>query len=130
MSKLLIDRDTVSLMSEPFQLTSQVTISAYHLDEDDSVSFQIVSLTGPTKAPCQCPPGQVLFSAVSDMMPLTCCGGGIVINREQPWVIIDAPHGAWLRAVLHADTPNAQSVWLSETNTQNVTERMRGCSCD
>lgn len=127
--KLLIDKDTVSLMSAPFELTRQVTVYAYSLEDEDTVTFELVSLTKPFKADCQCPPGQVVYPSVDDAMPPTCCSTAITLSRAQPWVIIDAPQGAYIRALLHAAAVSAQSVQMEDTNVPNVTERMRGCAC-
>lgn len=127
--KILIDKHTVSSISEPFRLDQQVTVYAFNLEPTDSVTFDMISMTAPRRADCVCPPGQVEFPTVDDALPLKCCDTTITLTRANPWVIIDAPQGAFLRATLTAAQLIAQVVGMNETATTFVTERMRGCSC-
>ena len=135
MNNMLISRNVVSGVSDPFEIDEQVTVYAYNLGVNERVSFHIVALSELIKSACgNCPPA-VTLPTVVDEMPLECCGEPILLTRLQPWVILDAPQGAKIRAKLEntAGTavlvPNAQLVVWNKTNTANVNDRMRGCAC-
>lgn len=132
-NKKLIDKDTVSRVSEPFDLISQVTIVALGLEPLDRVILEIVLLSDPVRNLCACPPFTVTPVTVVDAVPYLCCGEEIALTREQPFVVLDAPQNAKLRATLVQSVPDAplstQFVYYSETNTQNVNDRLRGCAC-
>lgn len=126
----LIDKNTISGISEPFEIDTQVTVMALGLDPLDTVSFAIVQLSDPARVQCECPPGNVVFPSVIDEVPLMCCGEPIELTRDNPYVVFDSPQGAKIRATLNFDgVPATQYVFYVVTNTQNVNDRMRGCPC-
>ena len=135
MNHMLISRNVVSGISEPFEVSKQVTVNAYNLQVGQRVSFYIVALSELIKSACgNCPPA-VTLPTVVDEMPLLCCGERIVLTRDNPWVIIDSPQGTKIRAKLETASsgevvvPTDQLVVYNETNTENVNDRMRGCAC-
>ena len=135
MNNVLISRNIVSGVSEPFEVSKQVTVYAYNLQPNEQVTFHIVALSELVKSACgNCPPA-VTLPTVVDEMPLLCCGERIVLTRDNPWVIIDSPQGTKIRAKLETASsgevvvPTDQLVVYNETNTENVNDRMRGCAC-
>ena len=133
---VLISRNVLDGVSVPFEVSEQVTVYAYGLEPGQRVAFDIVALSETIKAACApgCPP-MVTLPTVVDEMPLSCCGERIYLSREQPWVVIDSPQQAKIRAKLEdtngaPQVPSVQTVvgWRS-TNTHNVNDRMRGCAC-
>lgn len=127
----LIDKDTVSGVSDPFEIDIQVTVMALGLEPLDTVTFSIVQLSDPARVACECPPAAVVFPSIIDDIPLTCCGEPITLSRTRPYVILDAPQGAKIRATLNTNAPpDTQFVFYTVTNTQNVNDRMRGCPCE
>lgn len=133
-NQVLINRNTLTGISEPFDVSGQLTIYAYNLVGTEKVVFEIVALSELVKSACgNCPPA-VQLPTVVDAIPLQCCGELIQLSREMPWVIIDSPQGAKVRAKLQTNmgaavTPTDQLVVYSTTNTLNVNDRMRGCAC-
>lgn len=133
-NQVLINRNVLSGVSDPFEVAGQITVYAYNLQPGERISFEVVALSELVKTACgSCPPAVVLPSIV-DAMPLNCCGEIITLTRDRPWVIIDSPQGAKLRAKLEtsagvAVVPSDQLVVYSTTNTLNVNDRMRGCAC-
>lgn len=134
MNHVLISRNIVSGVSEPFEVSKQVTVYAYNLQPNEQVTFHIVALSELIKSACgNCPPA-VTLPTVVDEMQLECCGEPIILTRAQPWVIIDSPQAAKIRAKLETTggvivVPSDQLVVYNETNTENVNDRMRGCAC-
>lgn len=126
---ILIDKNMLDGISDPFEVSDQVTVFAQGLEPTDTVTFFLVALSKFVGTPCVCPPGNVVLPAVVDETPLLCCDTPIVLDFEHPWVIIDAPQGLKIRAKLTAALITTQVVAYNETNTKNVTERMRGCAC-
>lgn len=117
-------------VSAPFVVTSQVTVVARGLEPGDEVTLWLVLMTEPVRDPCACPPGQVVLPAVLDEVPHECCGEPVVLTRERSWAIIDSPQQTPIRVKWNlAGAPSTQSVYLSDTNTANVNDRMRGCPC-
>lgn len=127
--KILIHRDTVDGYSEAFEVRKQATIYAAGLEPGDTVEFYMLLISSMEVAKCVCPPGQVQLPSVIDEMQLLCCGEPIVLTRENPYIIIDAPLRTKLRAHLTTSMPTTQVVWMEETDTANVNDRMRGCPC-
>lgn len=138
MNTALITKNTLSGVSEPFEITEdlkQITVNAYNLGAAERISFYVVALSELVKSACgNCPPA-VQLPTVVDEMPLLCCGERITLTRSQPWVILDAPQGTKLRAKLENNAgtvlvPTTQLVVWNKTNTANVNDRMRGCACE
>lgn len=132
--KPLITRNQLDGISDTFEVTNQITVYAYGLGVNERVAFSMVALSEFVRTVCgNCPPAVVL-PAVVDEMPLECCDEPIYLTRSRPWVIIDSPQHAKLRARLEttgsvAVIPTNQVVGYRESNTRNVTDRMRGCAC-
>ena len=127
--KTLINSDTISGISIPFEIRHQITVVALGLEPLDTVTIWLVLQTTPVRDPCACPPGQVVLPSVLDEVQLACCDVPIVLNRDRPFVVLDAPQGISLRAKLVTITPSTQWVGYQETSTANVNDRMRGCPC-
>jgi hypothetical protein len=126
---ILINRLTADGISETFEATSQITVTALGLEDGDTVSFWIVLLTDMQRDPCSCPPGRVTLPQVLDEVPLQCCGEPVLLTRDNPFVIIDAPLNQLMRAKLVTALPSTQLVYFNFTNTHNVNDRLRGCPC-
>lgn len=121
---------STKVISDPFEISNQITVYAFGLEPDDVIEFYILSITRPEINPCACPPGNVVLPAIDDELQLKCCGVPITLSRDNPYVIMDTPQGAKLRAKLVAPAaPSTQLVIYKETNTQNVNDRLRGCPC-
>lgn len=129
---VLIDTNTPNGISKPFALDRQVTVYAMALQDNDQVHLQLVLMSDLIPPPCVCPPGRVTLPSVIDSVPLSCCGEPIILSREQPYVVLDAPQGSHIRAVLNGGNADAdaQRVWWVPTNTPNVTDKLRGCPCE
>lgn len=129
---VLINELTANGISQPFALDRQVTLYAMGLGANDQVHLQLVLMSDLIPAPCVCPPGRVTLPSVIDAVPLSCCGEPIILSRERPYVVLDAPRGSHLRAVLNDGDADAdtQRVWWVPTDTVNVTDSMRGCPCE
>lgn len=126
----LIDRLTLGGVSTPFDLIDQVTVQAMGLHAGDEVHLEIVLLSDMTPPACACPPGRPTLPAVIDAVPLSCCGEPVVLSRDQPFVVLDAPQGSKLRARLETTMQDTQVVWFQNTATPNVNDRLRGCPCE
>lgn len=126
---VLLSKDT-SDISQPVTLKSQLTFVAFGLEGTDEVSFEVVLLSAPLQAGCQCPPGQVVMPSVAQSFPLTCCGEPIKLTESNPFVIIDAPQGFMLRALWNVLPTEGQVVMCEETATPNLNGRLRGCPCE
>lgn len=135
----LITRTVLDGVSTPFEVSDQVTVFGYGLEPGQRVAFYIVALSETLRAACGpgCPP-MVTLPSVIDEMQLMCCDTPVVLTREQPWVIIDSPQAAKIRAKLEVfdgtdwvpavPLPQTLVLWKA-TNTRNVNDRMRGCAC-
>ena len=133
--KVLITSNVLDGVSVPFEVADQITVQAFGLEPGQRVAFYIVGLSETLRAACGpgCPP-MVTLPSVIDEMQLMCCDDPILLTRSRPWVIIDSPQHAKLRARLEttgsvAVIPTNQVVGYRESNTRNVTDRMRGCAC-
>lgn len=129
--RMLFTPDHGAKESETFSVPigGQVTVAAFGLSGGDTVTFEMV-LTPAMKADvCKCPPFKVELPSVGSAEPLRCCTGPVTISATNPYAIIDAPQNIGLRAILNTQDPSGIHVWVFESNTRNVTERMRGCPC-
>lgn len=129
---LLFSPTSVSPYSTVFYVTGQKTIVALGFeDEEQEIVFRIVDMEA-AQTKCPCPPRVVTAPEVDKSAALTCCGEIIRLNINQPYVIIDAPQHIAIQAVYvtTATSPEYKAtVWAIDTDTKNVTERMRGCPC-
>lgn len=127
---LLIDKDTVDGVSPTFHIGEQITVYAMGLESTDEVSLHMVILTDPAKPGCPCPPYNPTLPEVQDEVPLRCCGQEIILTRERPFVILNAPQRVKLRAKINNPGPlDTQTVWYEETTTKELTDEFRGCQC-
>lgn len=125
--KTLLSKDTGDV-SQPITLKNQLTVVAFGLMDDDEVIFEVVLLSDPIKASCECPPGQVVMPNVAQAFPLNCCeGGAIKLTPTNPFVILDAPQGFLIRASWNVLPTSGQIVLYEETNTPNLSNCLRGC---
>lgn len=128
---LLFSRDSVTPYSRVFMVRKQVTVVALGLAEGQAIQFRMVQLkSGPPV--CPCPPLNVQLPDVQFSAPLTCCGDPIELTDVNPYVIIDAPQGVNIQAqyLTTTEQPNfVAEVWYTESNTQDVNDRQRGCPC-
>lgn len=135
----LITRTVLDGVSNPFEVSDQITVMAYGLAPTERVAFYLVGLSETLRSACGpgCPP-MVTLPSVIDEMQLMCCDTPILLTRDQPWVIIDSPQATKIRAKLETfdgtnwlpAVPSAQTLVLYKaTNTANVNDRMRGCAC-
>lgn len=126
---VLLSKDTGDT-SLPIALKSQLTIAAFGLTNTDEVTFEVVILTDPLKASCQCPPGQVILPSVAQSFPLDCCGTAITLTPARPFVVLDTPQGFLIRASWNVLPTDGQIVMYEETNTPNLNSRLNGCPCE
>lgn len=132
MRTVIIDKQYIDGVSNVFDLNSQVTIWALGLEPEDEVTFWMVLLTDPLKPSddCACPPLAPIGPQILDEVQLTCCSEPIVLSRERPYAVIDAPIGAKLRAKLASGIISTQKVVMTTTATTNISSYMRGCPCE
>lgn len=123
-----LQAQTLNDRSEVFDLKQQITVVGFGYEPGQTTTFELVLLTEFVPDPCVCPPGQVILPGVADAVPLACCGTVIQLSQDNPFVIIDAPIGAKLRAVQHGGP--GPTVYFTETDTRDVNDRLRGCQCD
>lgn len=117
--------------SDPFHIPvgGQKTVVALGLGAGETVTFEIVITPAIEPDICMCPPGDVELPSVASSAPLTCCGQTVTLNSSNPFVIIDAPQAAQVRAVFNGATDNDLWVWVANTETSDVTDKLRGCPC-
>lgn len=108
----------------------QMTIAAIGLQPGDKVTFQMVHVPTLNPDTCACPPGIVELPSVAAYAPLMCCGAEIELTADNPVVVLDNPQRMLLRAVLDAQDTDGIWVWALDTQTANVTDRLRGCACE
>lgn len=108
---------------------SQMTILAIGLQGTDYVEFQAVYVPSLDPDTCACPPGQVTLPSVADFVTLKCCGEPIRVTADNPVVVLDNPQRTFLRALLSADDTSGIRVWATETYSNNLNDRLRGCPC-
>ena len=126
MNITIIDKKVaVDGISDTFEITSQVTITALGLEPEDQVTIWLTLLSEPLKGDCPCPPAMVQLPQVLDEVQLTCCGTPVVLSRQNPFVVLDAPQGIKLRAKLNSPVLTTQRVLLRETTSKPI-----GCQCE
>lgn len=128
--KQLFHKGALSPYSPVFSVKKQVTVFAFGLEAGDYIEFELVYVPTASGDPCECVPFQAELPQVGATAPLMCCSGRIRLTNTTPFVIIDAPQSVGIRAVLTAADPTAVVAWLEETDTPNVTDRLRGCPCE
>lgn len=128
---VLIDRNTVDYTSQPFEVGTQVTVYASNLAGDDYVEFEIVTITPARSVECGCPPFPVVMPSINWSSSLRCCGEPIRLTAEQPFVLIDHPQAAKIRARLVTSEVGwtDKTVWFEPTAVYFPNDRMRGCAC-
>lgn len=123
-----LQAQTLNDRSAVFDLKRQITVVGLGYEPLQATTFELVLLSEFVPDPCACPPGKVVLPGVAAAAPLTCCGTVIQLDADHPFVIIDAPIGAKLRAVQHNGP--GPTVYYTETDTRDVNDRLRGCQCD
>lgn len=108
----------------------QVTVVAMGLMPGDEVSFEMIFAPAIQPDLCACPPGIVELPSVAASAPMMCCGEPIKLTADNPFVVMDAPQGVRVRGVMQAALQSGIWVWAFETDTKNVTDRLRGCPCN
>lgn len=119
-----------------FKIVNQVTITAIGLLEDDYITFEAIQ-TSPAERDklCGCyiipgTPGQVM--GIIELQCPTCESDTpqvVRLTTRNPVVILDAPQTGLLRAIYHGDgvAMHLVTAWVQETDTQDLTDSMRGC---
>lgn len=135
--QILITKTTLTKTSAPFTVPTngQMTLYAMGLKPEDYVEIDAVLFSTNALDPCACPPPSVRPPDVLDSVPLRCRpsdAAPIRLTRNRPSAVIDTPQQQPLRVRLITtdETPTTQLVWVIDTNTRDVTDRMRGCSCE
>jgi hypothetical protein len=129
--KTLINKDTISGVSETFEIASQATFVALGLEPGDTITFFLVLLSEALRPACPCPPYAVTFPSIVDEVPLLCNGEPITLSRDNPFVVLDAPQGFKLRAKLNATVPyTTQILLMNELTTTAINDRLRGCASE
>jgi len=138
---VLFDKKSDSAVSAPFRVVNQITVFATGLLPGDEVQFETLKYaeTEPTSPSCgsNCDPCLPVGSKmVVGAVRLRCCGCGcsspqaeypVRLTYETPYVVIDAPQNVDLRAVYIGANLGDFDVWYENTNTEDVTDAMRGC---
>jgi hypothetical protein len=113
--------------SEPFIITSQVTIVAIGLQGTDTVEFDLVSITKSNPASGDpCCPGQVVLPEHLLLAPLTscnsCCEGEarVKLTANKPWIVMDMPQQIPIVARVVAPDDAVISVEYFETTSQGI----------
>lgn len=138
---VLFDKKSDSAVSAPFRVVNQITVFATGLLPGDEVQFETLKYaeTEPTAPSCatNCDPCLPVGSKmVIGAVRLRCCGSGcsspqaeypVRLTYETPYVVIDAPQNVDLRAVYIGANLGDFDMWYENTNTEGVTDAMRGC---
>lgn len=129
--KPLFSPGDLTTHSDTFYLPvgGQISVVALGLEDDDTVTFEIVLVPAEEPDLCPCSPGVPPSPKVAATATLTCCDDPVTLTSDRPVAIIDAPQNARFRAILSAANRDDIWVWASATETKNVTSSMRGCSC-
>lgn len=125
---ILFGGSDIGTTSRTFDLppNQQLTVVATGLQDGDTVEFEIVVVNKLVPGD-PCCPGPVSLPTVIENTPLMCCGERITLTNKRPYVIIDAPQGSVLRAILTSD--EVPLVWATRTSTPYPSGYQRGCSC-
>lgn len=128
--KILFGPGEIGTESQTFDLPvgTQQTVVAVGLEAGDMVQFEIVVVNKLIPGD-PCCPGPVRLPTIEAMVPLMCCGERITLTPERPYVVIDAPQGSLLRAILTSDSVQVPLVWTTRTTTPNPSGYHRGCPC-
>ncbi len=136
---VLITNNTLTGISQPFDVEGQLTVFAFGLTPTQRVSFWIVKISSAATAGCGCPPYVPQLPGIEEETPYECCNTPVILTADRPWVIIDSPQGAKIIAKLEelvddewvpVAPPNGQVVYWDTSATPNVTDCMRGCRCE
>lgn len=118
---VLISRNHLDGVSDTFAFVSQATVYAMGLQPGDEVHLSIVLVSSLLVEACVCPPGRVTLPTIADEVPLRQCGAPVILTRDNPFVVLNAPQHIRLRAKLVQDDPNeplsTQLVWHEQTSS-------------
>jgi hypothetical protein len=132
----LFNNQSLQLDSPVFEVKNQVTVVAVGLQPDDYITFEVISvIAGVRSTVCGCRVNPATDSAIGGVTELQCptCVSDtqqlVRLTNRNPVVIIDNPQNAMLRAIYHGDgiDMHTVTVWAVETDSQDLTDSMRGC---
>lgn len=107
-------------------LDGQVTVSALGLQPGDVISFELVFTPAIQPDFCASPPCTVDLPSVAAATPLIVRGTKVTLTAGNPFVVMDAPQGMRVRAVMEEGDQSQIWVWATKTQTPNVTDNLRG----
>lgn len=133
----LFNAASLTSVSPMFKLDAQVTVMAFGLTGTDVIQFEILDVltSAAVVAPgSTCAPSGIAGTnqTIIASAPLSCRAKGprVEITADHPSIIIDTPQGAWMRAVYTgAAGVGTFTASLSASNTTEISDAMRGCSC-
>jgi len=133
---ILFDSSSVELESKVFEIKKQLTIRAIGLQPGDYITFEALSVTaGARSSVCGCFIREATGGAIAGLVELQCptCESDtpqpVRLTERNPIVILDSPQDSLLRALYHGDGVDLQTVLVTaqETETEDLTDSMRGC---
>lgn len=119
-----------------FPIQRQVTVVGVGVSGDDYITFEVATVSpGQMGRVCGCfitPDIEGVISSLTELQCPTCVSDEpqvVRLTARNPVVIIDAPQDSVIRAVYHGDgvDQNLVTVYAQESNTQDLTDSMRGC---
>lgn len=138
---ILFDTHSTSPVSNRFQIGKQVTITGTGIPVGGEIQFEVVSYEdvplGNSTSLCStsCSPGfPMQESVIVGTARIMCCDCSNAnaeyparLTADVPFVILDAPQKAWIRAVYSGPGIGTFTVAMESTDTQDITAAMRGC---
>lgn len=126
-SILLFGGAEIGTESQTFDLPvgAQWTVVATGLQDGDSVEFEIVVVNKLIPGD-PCCPGPVTMHTIIQSTPLMYWDERVQLTNTRPYVIIEAPQGSVLRAILNSDEVEVPLVWATRTDTSCPSEYQRG----
>lgn len=122
---------TEQTVSEPFEISNgkQATLVAYGLEDGDQVVVEIVNTTRALPATGDvCCPGTVGLPEISSVALLRCRNGArIVMTKDHPWAVLDAPQGLQLRVrVITTDL----AATITVDKVESASNGCMSCACE
>lgn len=119
-----------------FEVPFQVTVLGLGLPEGDFITFEFVKVSGDQRQKvCGCRLSPQIFASIEGVQELQCPSCEELTQRpvrltpQNPVVVLDVPQNTMLRAIYNGDGLETQAVrvWVVDSNTQDLTDSLRGC---
>jgi uncharacterized repeat protein (TIGR01451 family) len=141
--EIVFDNGSQSRLSKPIKISGTMSFTAFGLQDDDEITFELLQLRESTPADDECcddgcagsvkMPNVVVVSAT----PLLCCGCSCEglsqfprsLNKKNPRIFFDDLDGLTIRAVWNNDGSGfgTATVLSGQVSNMTLTDAMRGC---